>query len=78
MQQLKKCFCLQVIWIAIKVFGSKVFDVELLRCTVGKVCTKPPPTIATLTQKIILSQDLSIAFVAPQRMHCFVAACCAA
>ena len=28
-----------VIWVAITVFGSKVFDVELLRCTVGKVGT---------------------------------------
>lgn len=33
--------CEQVIWIAITLMGSKVFDVELLRCTVGKVTTDP-------------------------------------
>ncbi len=27
----------QVIWVAITLFGSKVIDRELLRCTVGKV-----------------------------------------
>ena len=37
--------CEQVIWIAITVMGSKVFDKELLRCTVGKVSKFLKPLI---------------------------------
>ena len=33
----------QVIWVATKLYGSKVFDLELLRCTIGKVLRPSAP-----------------------------------
>jgi hypothetical protein len=44
---------LQVIWVAIKLFGSKVFDVELLRCTVGKVVSNPHHTNGGLRVSLV-------------------------